>query len=48
MTGDRLDRGGHQEQKDPAAEGPRTHRPGATKPNGNPHLPVKKDNEAKI
>jgi RHS repeat-associated protein len=39
-TGDRLDRGGHKGQKDPAAQGPHGHRPGVTTPDGNPHLPI--------
>ena len=39
-TGVRLDRGGHQNQKDPAAQGPHGHVPGVTTPDGNPHLPI--------
>lgn len=40
-TGDRLDRGGHQGQSDPTAQGLHGHRPGVTTPDGNPHLPIK-------
>jgi RHS repeat-associated protein len=39
-TGDRLDRGGHPNQRDPQAQNPHAHRPGVTDPNGNPHLPI--------
>ncbi|WP_230473442.1 hypothetical protein [Dyella choica] len=39
-TGDRLDRGGHPNQRDPQARAPYAHRPGVTDPNGNPHLPI--------
>ncbi|MCR1768204.1 hypothetical protein [Burkholderia glumae] len=39
-TGVRLDRGGHPNQKDPAAQGPHGHVPGVTPPDGNPHLPI--------
>ena len=39
-TGDRMDRGGHRNQKDPRARGPHGHRPGVTTPDGNPHLPI--------
>ncbi|MFT3777052.1 MAG: RHS repeat-associated core domain-containing protein [Ottowia sp.] len=39
-TGDRYDRGGHQNQKDPRARDPHGHRPGITTPEGNPHLPL--------
>jgi hypothetical protein len=36
-TGDRLDRGGHANSDDPAAQGPHAHVPGLTTPDGNPH-----------
>jgi RHS repeat-associated protein len=39
-TGDRLDRGGHKGQKDPAAQQPHAHRPNVTTDDGNPHLPI--------
>ena len=39
-TGVRLDRGGHPNQRDPAAQGPHGHVPGVTTPDGNPHLPI--------
>jgi RHS repeat-associated protein len=39
-TGDRLDRGGHPNQRDPKAREPHAHRPGVTDPTGNPHLPI--------
>ena len=39
-TGVRLDRGGHKNQSDPAARDPHGHVPGATTPDGNPHLPI--------
>ncbi|NDI87664.1 RHS repeat protein, partial [Undibacterium sp. B2R-29] len=39
-TGDRMDRGGHPRQPDPSAQKPHGHRPGVTRPDGNPHLPI--------
>jgi RHS repeat-associated protein len=40
-TGVRYDRGGHKMNPDPAAQGPHAHVPGVTKPDGNPHLPLR-------
>jgi len=37
----RGDYGGHPGQSDPAAQGPHGHVPGVTRPDGNPHLPVR-------
>jgi RHS repeat-associated protein len=46
-TGDRMDRGGHRSQKDPAAQQPHGHRPGVSRPDGNPHLPLRPKVEPK-
>jgi hypothetical protein len=39
-TGYRMDKGGHPNQSDPAAQDPHAHVPGMTN-NGNPHLPIR-------
>jgi hypothetical protein len=39
-TGDRLDRGGHADNSDPATLGPHGHVLGVTTPDGNSHLPA--------
>ncbi|MDV6331328.1 RHS repeat-associated core domain-containing protein, partial [Asticcacaulis sp. 201] len=39
-TGTRMDRGGHKNQSDPAAQQPHGHVDKVTQPDGNPHLPI--------